>query len=160
MDEGASRSMGDSRHVPVQRSADIPVRSNALSPTVFQIREGWSFGSCCGQEYPRSALNTYPGTFQLDWDGTFNNTNRPERIVSSDVIAIAAGADHSLFLKSDGSLWGMGRNSEGELGNGTRNNTNKPVQSYWPRPSSIQRELFTCTSKPRKISLWLSSLVR
>ena len=43
-------------------------------------------------------------------DGTFNNTNRPEQIVASGVTAIAAGSYHSLFLKSDGSLWAMGHN--------------------------------------------------
>ena len=37
-----------------------------------------------------------------------NNTNRPEQIVASNVTAIAAGYYHSLFLKSDGSLWAMG----------------------------------------------------
>ena len=43
-------------------------------------------------------------------DGTFNvnGINRPEQIVSSNVVAAAAGYYHSLFLKSDGSLWGMG----------------------------------------------------
>jgi alpha-tubulin suppressor-like RCC1 family protein len=51
-------------------------------------------------------------------DGTFNGRNVPEEIVSSNVIAIAAGQFHSLFLKSDGSLWGMGRNDGGQLGTG------------------------------------------
>jgi alpha-tubulin suppressor-like RCC1 family protein len=45
-------------------------------------------------------------------DGTTDSgqyqTNEPEEIISSGVIAIAAGQDHSLFVKSDGSLWGMG----------------------------------------------------
>jgi alpha-tubulin suppressor-like RCC1 family protein len=59
-------------------------------------------------------------------DGTSNNTNKPEQIVSSGVAAIAAGNSHSLFLKSDGSLWAMGRNNSGQLGDGTLNNTNKP----------------------------------
>jgi alpha-tubulin suppressor-like RCC1 family protein len=36
------------------------------------------------------------------------------------------GADHSLFLKADGSLWGMGYNSYGQLGDGTTNNTILP----------------------------------
>ena len=35
------------------------------------------------------------------------------------VTKIAAGADHSLFLKSDGSLWAMGGNGFGQLGDGT-----------------------------------------
>ncbi len=43
-------------------------------------------------------------------DGTLNNTNRPEQIVASGVTAIAAGSGHSLFLKSNGSLWAMGEN--------------------------------------------------
>jgi alpha-tubulin suppressor-like RCC1 family protein len=56
-------------------------------------------------------------------DGTYSRNsrygiNRPEQIVASGVTAIAAGRDHSLFLKSDGSLWGMGLDSEGELGDG------------------------------------------
>jgi len=50
------------------------------------------------------------------------------QIVASNVTAIAAGYGHSLFLKSDGSLWGMGDNLNGQLGDGTYNNTNLPVQ--------------------------------
>jgi hypothetical protein len=61
-------------------------------------------------------------------DGTFNNTNRPEQIVGSNVTAIAAGEYHSLFVKSDGSLWVMGYNKNGQLGDGTTNNINHPEQ--------------------------------
>jgi len=71
------------------------------------------------------------GSGQLG-DGTTDSgnyyTNRPELIVTNGVTAIAAGQAHSLFLKSDGSLWGMGYNSDGELGDGTGINTNKPEQ--------------------------------
>jgi alpha-tubulin suppressor-like RCC1 family protein len=65
-------------------------------------------------------------------DGTTNYgnylTNRPEQIVASNVTAIAAGYRHSLFLKSDGSLWGMGDNAYGQLGDGACINTNLPVE--------------------------------
>ena len=44
------------------------------------------------------------------------------------VTKVAAGGYYSLFLKSDGSLWAMGDNSYGELGDGTYNNTNLPEQ--------------------------------
>ena len=54
-------------------------------------------------------------------------TNLPERIVAGDVMAIAAGTQHSLFLKSDGSLWGMGWNFNGQLGTGNFISTNLPV---------------------------------
>jgi len=64
--------------------------------------------------------------------GTLNSkTNQPEQIVSSNVTAIAAGAYHSLFIKSDGSLWGMGYNLNGQLGDGTSGSydwTNSPEQ--------------------------------
>jgi alpha-tubulin suppressor-like RCC1 family protein len=65
-------------------------------------------------------------------DGTYgpygSGTNQPERIVAGNVTAIAAGEEHSLFLKSDGSLWAMGWNQYGQLGDGTYNNTNQPEQ--------------------------------
>jgi hypothetical protein len=38
--------------------------------------------------------------------------------VASDVVAVAAGYDHSLFVKRDGTLWAMGRNEDGQLGIG------------------------------------------
>jgi alpha-tubulin suppressor-like RCC1 family protein len=50
--------------------------------------------------------------------------NPPEQIVASNVTAIAGGSDHSLFLKRDSSLWAMGLNSYGELGNGSHFNAN------------------------------------
>jgi alpha-tubulin suppressor-like RCC1 family protein len=58
-------------------------------------------------------------------DGTFNDANRPEEIVSSGVVSVAAGGAYTLFLKSDGSLWGMGDNRAGEIGDGTFNSTNR-----------------------------------
>jgi alpha-tubulin suppressor-like RCC1 family protein len=66
-------------------------------------------------------------------DGTFSSTNRPELIVPNKVVSISGTGNseansHSLFIKSDGSLWGMGFNSLGGLGDGTFNTTNRPVQ--------------------------------
>ncbi|MGI8967284.1 MAG: RCC1 domain-containing protein, partial [Limisphaerales bacterium] len=61
-------------------------------------------------------------------DGTYSITNKPERIISSDVIEAAAGGNHTLFLKSNGSLWAMGSNRYGQLGNGTYVTTNAPTQ--------------------------------
>ena len=59
-------------------------------------------------------------------------TNRPETILGASgpttITAVSAGIFHSLFLKSDGSLWGMGYNEDGELGNGSIVNTNVPVE--------------------------------
>jgi len=49
-------------------------------------------------------------------------------IVASGVTQVSAGNMHSLFLKSDGSLYGMGSNSHGQLGDGTNTQRNSPVQ--------------------------------
>jgi hypothetical protein len=43
------------------------------------------------------------------------------------VVAVAAGLYHSLFVKTDGTLWVMGYNGSGQLGNGTTSNTNRPI---------------------------------
>ncbi len=42
------------------------------------------------------------------------------------VTNVSAGLYHSLFLKSDGSLWGMGENGDGQLGLGATSSTNHP----------------------------------
>ena len=55
-------------------------------------------------------------------------SNKPEQIVAGGVTAIAAGYEHSLFLKSDGSLWAMGYNGAGGLGDGTFNDSSQPEQ--------------------------------
>jgi alpha-tubulin suppressor-like RCC1 family protein len=64
-------------------------------------------------------------------DGTFDRTapfgtNLPEQIVSNDVTAVAAGGYHTLFIKSDGSLWAMGGDVTGQLGDGAFDDTNLP----------------------------------
>ncbi len=92
-------------------------------------------------------------------DGTNTNTNQPEQIVSSNVVAIAGGGGlagyeyggHSLFLKSDGSLWAMGFNNFfGQLGGGTFNNTNRPEQIVTNNVTTIAAgELYSLFSQER-----------
>ena len=47
--------------------------------------------------------------------------------VASNVVAAAAGYGHALFVKNDGTLWAMGNNAAGQLGNATLLSTNRPV---------------------------------
>jgi len=44
------------------------------------------------------------------------------------VTQIAGGQWHSLFVKGNGSLWVMGADDYGQLGNGSNNTTNLPEQ--------------------------------
>lgn len=48
-------------------------------------------------------------------------------LVASGVISFSAGNAHSLFLKQDGTLWGMGWNESGQLGDGTTVDRSIPV---------------------------------
>jgi alpha-tubulin suppressor-like RCC1 family protein len=62
-------------------------------------------------------------------------TNQPVSIVASNVVAIAAGFYHSLFIKSDGSLWGMGEDSG--LGFGFSTLFIAPVQIFPGPPAPL-----------------------
>jgi alpha-tubulin suppressor-like RCC1 family protein len=45
------------------------------------------------------------------------------------IIAVAAGYDHSMYLKNDGTVWGAGYNPSGALGNGANISIYSPVQA-------------------------------
>jgi alpha-tubulin suppressor-like RCC1 family protein len=84
----------------------------------------------------------YDGSGQLGDGGAANkpplfSTNRPVRIVTSGVIAIAAGVDHSLFARVEGSLWTMGLNDNGQLGDGFPNLSAPGVWDHWSAPEQI-----------------------
>ena len=48
--------------------------------------------------------------------------------VASNVVAVAGGINHSLYATSDGSLYAMGYNEYGQLGDGSLTNRNKPTR--------------------------------
>src|SRR5712671_4055114 len=64
-------------------------------------------------------------------DGTLvilrNTTNSAPRIIST-----WGGAETQIILKSDGTVWTWGLNSEGQLGNGTTNSAHVPFQVLGP----------------------------
>lgn len=51
--------------------------------------------------------------------GMFNYSSTLKQIISNGVIDIAAGAYHSLAIKSDGSFWAWGSNGNYQFGDGT-----------------------------------------
>jgi alpha-tubulin suppressor-like RCC1 family protein len=87
-------------------------------------------------------------------NGVSTQTNRPEQTVASNVTAIAGGVVHSLFLKSDGSLWAMGSNASGELGDGTNNQTNQPEQIVASNVTTIAAGTFHSLFLKNNGSLW------
>jgi alpha-tubulin suppressor-like RCC1 family protein len=84
-------------------------------------------------------------------------TNQPEEIVAGGVRAIAAGGFHSLFLQSDGSLWGMGAN-QGRLGDGTFNDTNRPEEIVASNVTAIAAGLGHSLFLKSDGSLWAMGL--
>ena len=48
-------------------------------------------------------------------------------LAGKTIVQIAAGADHSLALDSDGALYAWGSNAYGQLGNGTTTNSSVPI---------------------------------
>jgi alpha-tubulin suppressor-like RCC1 family protein len=47
----------------------------------------------------------------------------------SNIVSVAAGADHTVVLKNDGTVWTWGNNSNGQLGDGTTIQSDAPVQA-------------------------------
>ncbi len=77
-------------------------------------------------------------------DGTSINRPTPVQVIDpndpsgflADVVDIAAGRDHSLALKSDGTVWAWGNNSNGRLGDNTVLPRSSPVQVIDPNDPS------------------------
>ena len=69
-------------------------------------------------------------------DGTTTNSSVPVQVTDpsdgsgflQNVAQISVGGNHTLVIKNDGTVWGWGRDAEGELGDGTLTNTFVPVQ--------------------------------
>ncbi|MEK7952612.1 cadherin-like beta sandwich domain-containing protein [Luteolibacter soli] len=63
-------------------------------------------------------------------NGSSVNISSPVQVsgMTSGVAAISAGNAHSLFLKSDGTVWACGANNQGQLGDGTSTTRSTPVQ--------------------------------
>jgi alpha-tubulin suppressor-like RCC1 family protein len=71
---------------------------------------------------------------QLGQGDTDNRTGRV--LIATGVRAtpgsIAAGSSHTVFIKTNGSLWAAGRNNNGQLGYGTTTDMSTPVQVLGP----------------------------
>ena len=85
-------------------------------------------------------------------DGTPNSRTRAVQVKTSaseflnDVIAISSGGDHTLALKSDGSVWSWGSNSSGQVGTGNRN-----TPQLYAVPVQMPKTLISLVA-PRNVS--------
>lgn len=109
---------------------NTPVQVTGLSGAVIvAIAAGQNFSMALDSNGNVWAWG-YNGFGQLG-DGSSTNRSTPVRAGSSltGVTAISAGSNHSVALKSNGSVWVWGYGGNGQLGNGTTGSTNSsPVQ--------------------------------
>jgi alpha-tubulin suppressor-like RCC1 family protein len=120
---------------------NIPTRV-ALSSDVVAIASGQNHCSIVRQDGTvwGWGLNT---CYQLG-DGT--NINKPAPVQVKDpsdptgfltgVVAVKAGDNYSLALKTNGTVWAWGCNGNGRLGDGTYDNRTQPVQVKDPSDPS------------------------
>ncbi len=105
--------------VPVQNLTGVTAIAVGAYHTLALKSDGTVWGWGRGNDY-QLGLATY-----------ISYSNKPVQIPNfTGVVAIAAGARHSLALKSDGTVWAWGNGLMGELGGG--------YASYYPQPTLIQ----------------------
>lgn len=69
------------------------------------------------------------GNFQLGQGEQISQNPIPKQVLNfSNVAVVAGGNNHSVALKTDGSVWIWGSNHQGTLGDGTLNNRFAPVR--------------------------------
>ena len=103
------------RSIPVKIMDDVVYVAAGYAHTlaIKSDQSLWAWGlNNCGQIGDGSG-----GSDPLGFDLTNDIKLSPVKIMDG-VAAVAAGFEHSMAIKTDGSLWAWGRNSDGQLGNG------------------------------------------
>jgi alpha-tubulin suppressor-like RCC1 family protein len=121
--------------VPVGGDSDVPVQVQGLA-NVIQIAAGYTSAMAVRAQarrgiVVRSVWTWGSNSFGELGDGTTTDSATPVEVSGINVpavTAISAGGGFSLVLGSDGSVWGWGLNSGGELGNGTTTSELRPTE--------------------------------
>lgn len=99
---------------PTPRVLDLPVPGFPAETVQTPDPHG---GWLCMELYGDGLLYAWdPHGVSADWEEN-RIPDRPS-LIASDVVAAAAGYQHGIFLKADGSVWTFGGNDQGQLGTG------------------------------------------
>ncbi len=108
--------------VEVSGLTDVIAIAGGGNHTVAIKTDGtaWAWGS---NEYGQLGVETTETCY------SFSCSSTPLQVSGlSDIVAIAAGDEYTVALKTDGTVWTWGRNRYGQLGVGTTTNSTTPVQ--------------------------------
>ncbi len=72
---------------------------------------------------------------------------RPPVVMTFEADEVAAGGNHTFFLKRDGTLWAVGANEWGQLGDGTTTDKDNPVQVATGVRRVVTSGMVTCFIK-------------
>lgn len=110
---------------------------NSAIPAQMGTANDWVF-ICAGDEFSAAiksdgTLWTWgDNTFGQLGDGTFGsaeNKNVPVKVgTDTDWLLVSAGNNHTMAIKTNGTLWAFGRNNSGQLGDGTTVDKIVPTQ--------------------------------
>jgi Zn-dependent metalloprotease/alpha-tubulin suppressor-like RCC1 family protein len=89
------------------------------------LGESHSVYLCSGSSTPKAKGSNNSG--QLG-NGTNSSSTIPVQCGLNAVVKISGGGSHTLYLKTDGTVWASGSNTFGQLGDGTTIDRNTPVQ--------------------------------
>ena len=111
-----------------------PVQVGGLSGhgKVMVISSGGAVSAALMEDHTLMAwgLNSYGavGNGETNDTGQWTPTLVSQSTGLTSIKAIATGWDHMVALSEDGTVWTWGAGAQGQLGNGTKENSNVPVQ--------------------------------
>ena len=128
---------GDTSSPIAGASGNLLVTPPLTGNTSFWVRTSNAAGTVESAAVPVTLSSVYPSVLRSTGSnskGQLGNGSTSTSITTSftgigmPAVAVAAGGSHSLFLKDDGSLWAMGENNVGQLGDDSFTPKNSPVK--------------------------------
>ena len=102
-------------------TTDMPTTSEGTSEVV------WTAPACVPSAITPTVTATVSNALGASASQSFSLSGLPT-CASLAVTSFAGGYEHSARLKPDGTVWSWGRNSSGQLGDGTTTQRNSPVK--------------------------------